>query len=91
MKCPHCKKEIDRKKIILKYCVIPYSITELARKLDITASSVCALVKTLEFQNKVKVNRLGPGRKTLITTLLPSITPILPHHLHIELNETSVL
>ncbi len=69
MKCPHCKKEIDREKMILDMCRNKeYSLNQLARELLVMPSSITPKIQKLEVEGKIKVCRNGWGKKILIKT-----------------------
>ena len=70
MICPHCKKEIDREKMILKMCKDKeYSLNQLARELLVMPSSITPKIQKLEQEGKIKVVRNGIGKKILIKTM----------------------
>jgi len=69
MKCPYCKKEVNRENMVLEMCKSKeYSLSELADKLFVRSSSVSVIVKKLETEGKLIVIRNGKGRKILIKT-----------------------
>ena len=67
MICPYCKKEINRKKLILRLLKNKeYSLGELAKKLLVTPSSTHSLIKELKKENKIIIERFGGGKKIKI-------------------------
>ena len=70
MICPHCKKQIDREKMILEMCKDKeYSLNQLARELLVMPSSITPKIQKLEEEGKIKVVRNGWGKKILIKTM----------------------
>jgi len=70
MICPHCKKRINRKQMIVDMCKNQeYSLNRLARDLMVQPSSLAPKIKALEMEGKIKVNRFGRGSKISINTI----------------------